>query len=100
MDFSKYNAYIDVSDVAYEMEVMLAAYFTVVENQPEFALVEGIDYSMLDDAFSFYSLDSYAMNYLDADPAYPEQDALLEVLNEPYLAVGEVIDNYNRNIVG
>lgn len=95
LDYSKYNAYLEVLNNVYEMDGLLTAYFTVVQNEPEFALVEGMDYSMLDDAFSFYTFNSsamdYAMDYCEKDPAYPEQDALLAALNEPFLAMGEIL---------
>lgn len=87
-DFRKYNAYSDVMSDIYEMDGMLAAYFTVVQNQPEFALAEGMDYSMLEDAFyNYVSLDiimSTALDYNTEEPAYPEQDALLLELEQPY----------------
>ncbi len=75
VDYSKYNAYLAVSNSVYKMDGMLTAYFTVVHNQPEFALVEGMDYGMLNDVFSSYTFDVYtmeqAMSYCDEDPAYP-----------------------------
>lgn len=97
LDFTKYNAYLDVLDSVYEMDALLTAYFTVVQDQPEFALVEGMDYSMLDEDFSFYTFSSYpmekAMGYRDEEPDYPEQDALLTALEEPFLAMGEILDD-------
>ena len=97
LDFTKYNTYLDVLDCVYEMDALLTAYFTVVQDQPEFALVEGMDYSMLDEDFSFYTFSSYpmekAMGYRDEEPDYPEQDALLTALEEPFLAMGEILDD-------
>ena len=99
-DFRKYNAYSDVMSDIYEMDGMLAAYFTVVQDQPEFALVEGMDYSMLEDVFYNYIPLSIIMNtaldYSDEEPVYPEQDALLLELEQPYSdmcdALGELSD--------
>lgn len=95
VDYSKYNAYLAVSNSVYEMDGMLTAYFTVVHNQPEFALVEGMDYGMLNDVFSSYTFDAYtmeqAMSYCDEDPAYPEQDALLVQLEEPFQTMGDIL---------
>ena len=99
-DFRKYNAYSDVMSDIYEMDGMLAAYFTVVQDQPEFAMVEGMDYSMLEDVFYNYIPLSIIMNtaldYSDEEPVYPEQDALLLELEQPYsdmcYALGELSD--------
>lgn len=99
-DFRKYNAYSDVMSDIYEMDGMLAAYFTVVQDQPEFALVEGMDYSMLEDVFYNYIplniIMNTALDYSDEEPVYPEQDALLLELEQPYSdmcdALGELSD--------
>lgn len=94
-DYSKYNAYSDVASGVYEMDGLLAAYFTVVQDQPEFALAEGMDYSMLDDVFSDFMPSDHimetALGYSDEEPAYPEQDALLLTLNQPYLDMLEIL---------
>ena len=95
VDYSKFNAYLEVLDNVYEMDELLTNYFTVVQYQPEFALVDGAEYSMLDDVFGFYSFNSYimedAMGYCDEDPDYPEQDELLKQLEQPYQTMGEVL---------
>ena len=95
VDYSKYNAYLAVFNSVYEMDGLLTAYFTVVHNQPEFALVEGMDYGMLNDVFSSYTFDAHtmeqAMSYCDEDPAYPEQDAMLAQLEEPFQTMGEIL---------
>lgn len=95
VDYSKYNAYLKVVESVSEMEGLLSSYFTVVQNQPDFALIDGMDYGMLADAFDFYMFDSYAMEdalgYCDEDPDYPEQDELLTALNEPYMTMGGVL---------
>lgn len=97
VDYSKYNAYLRVVESVSEMEGLLSSYFTVVQNQPEFALLDGMDYSMLADAFDFYHFDSVSMEvalgYCDSDPDYPEQDELLTALNEPYMTMGGVLDD-------
>lgn len=50
---------------------------------------------MLADAFDFYYFDAISMKsaqeYRDSDPDYPEQDELLTVLNELYIAMGDVL---------
>lgn len=52
---------------------------------------------MLADAFDFYYFDAISMKsaqeYRDSDPDYPEQDELLTVLNEPYIAMGDVLQD-------
>lgn len=87
-DYSKYNAYYEVVNEIYEFDGMLAAYFTVVQDQPEFALVEGMDYGVLDDVFSGYMFTDFiidsALDYNEEEPLYPEQDALLLELEQPY----------------
>lgn len=97
VDYTKYNAYLDVVESLSEMEGLLSSYFTVVQNQPEFALIDGMDYGMLADAFDFYLFDAgsmeIALGYCDADPDYPEQDELLTALNEPYMTMGGVLQD-------
>ena len=96
-DFRKYNAYSDVASDVLEMDGLLGAYFTVVQDQPEFALAEGMDYSMLSDVFSGYmpvkfNMES-AVSYNDEEPAYPEQDALLLDLEQPYYDMQEILQD-------
>lgn len=97
VDYSKYNAYLEVVEGVYEMDGLLSSYFTVVQNQPEFALVEGMDYSMLEDAFKLYTFNAVemdlALRYCDVEPDYPEQDELLTALDEPYRTMGGVLHN-------
>lgn len=96
-DFRKYNAYSDVASDVYEMDGLLAAYFTVVQDQPEFALVDGMDYSMLSDAFSDYmpvkSTMESAVGYSEDEPAYPEQDSLLLALEQPYYDMQDILQD-------
>lgn len=88
VDYTKYNSYIDLVSDIYNVEDLLYVYFTVVANQPEFALNEGMDYSMLEDTFAYSSPSTVTMSdavyYMDSEPAYPEADALLAKLEEPY----------------
>ncbi|MGO5116260.1 DUF3829 domain-containing protein [Candidatus Avoscillospira sp. LCP25S3_F1] len=97
VDYSKYNAYLEVLNSVYEMDDLLTGYFTVVQYQPEFALVDGAEYSMLDDVFGYYTFHSYimtdALSYCDEDPAYPEQDELLKQLDEPFQTMGEILSD-------
>lgn len=88
VDYTKYNSYIDLVSDIYDTEDLLYVYFAVVANQPEFALNEGMDYSMLEDTFAYLSLSTTSMSdavyYMDSEPAYPEADALLAKMQEPY----------------
>lgn len=97
VDYSKYNAYLEVLNSVYEMDDMLTGYFTVVQYQPEFALVDGAEYSMLNDVFDYYTFSSYimtdALRYCDEDPDYPEQDELLKQLEEPFNTMGEILSD-------
>ena len=84
-DYSKYNAYLELSDEIYEMEGVLSAYFTIVDYAPEFALVEGGDYAALKETFQFYTGNSYparqALEYAGEDPAYPAADEAVKNLD-------------------
>lgn len=96
-DFRKYNAYSDVASDVLEMDGLLGVYFTVVQDQPEFALAEGMDYGMLSDVFSGYmpvkfNMES-AVSYNDEEPAYPEQDALLLDLQQPYYDMQDILQD-------
>ena len=96
-DFRKYNAYSDVVSDVYEMDGLLAAYFTVVKDQPDFALMDGMDYSMLADAFSDYmpikSVIETAVGYSDEEPLYPDQDSLLLALEQPYTDMQDILQD-------
>lgn len=96
-DFRKYNAYSVVASDVLEMDSLLAAYFAVVQDQPEFALADGMEYSMLTDIFSDYMPVKYnmesAVSYNDDEPAYPEQDALLLDLQQPYFDMQEILND-------
>lgn len=96
-DFRKYNAYSDVASDVLEMDGLLGVYFTVVQDQPEFALADGMDYGMLSDVFSGYmpvkfNMES-AVSYNDEEPAYPEQDALLLDLQQPYYDMQDILQD-------
>lgn len=87
-DFEKYNSYVTLMDSISEMDGMIMDYFSVVKDQPEFELADGMDYSMLTDTFHYYEGKDFYMDYAISDsgrdPEYPEQDALLKALEEPY----------------
>lgn len=91
MDIEKYNAYLSLANGISDMDGVILTYFSVVKDQPEFALVDGMDYSMLNDTFRYYysqdSLLGEALEESSQEPAYPEQDALLADLQEPYKAM-------------
>ena len=96
-DFRKYNAYSDVASDIYQIDGLLVAYFTVVQDQPEFALVDGMDYSLLSDVFSDYMPSDYiissALDYNEEEPSYPEQDSLLLALEQPYKDMLDVMSD-------
>ena len=87
-DFEKYNSYVTLMESISEMDGMIMDYFSVVKDQPEFELVDGMDYSLLTDTFHYYDGKDFYMDYAITDstrePEYPEQDALLKALEEPY----------------
>ncbi len=96
-DYSKYNAYLDLSDAIYEMEEILTVYFENVEYEPDFALTEGGDYGALKDALQFYTSNTYvateALGYIDGTPAYPEVDAAVDDLGDSVIRVMEALDD-------
>ena len=53
VDYEKYNSYIDLMNGISEMDGMVINYFSVVKDQPEFELLDGMDYSMLEDTFQY-----------------------------------------------
>lgn len=89
VDYEKYNSYIDLMNGISEMDGMVINYFSVVKDQPEFELLDGMDYSMLEDTFQYFggrrNLMWDAIEASDKEPDYPEQDELLEPLKEPFL---------------
>lgn len=92
-DYSKYNAYIDLSDQMAEIEEVLNVYFANVDYAEEFALVDGGDYANIKDAVEFFTGMSYtaqkARDYADDEPAYPEADAAVLALGD---SVERVLD--------
>lgn len=95
MDIEKYNAYLSLANGISDMDGILMTYFSVVKDQPEFELADGMDYSMLNDTFRYYySRDALLGEALEAsskEPAYPEQDALLADLQAPYEAMNKAL---------
>lgn len=100
LDFRKYNAYLEVVNHIYEMDNMLSVYFTVVQDQPEFALVDGMDYGMLEEisySVAWKADMETAMDYNEEEPSYPDQDALLLALDQPYHDMSDILmelENY------
>lgn len=97
VDYSKYNAYIDLADDMAEMEEVLDVYFQNVAYEESFALVEGGDYANIKDAVQFYTSFSYnaqqARAYAEEEPAYPEADAAVLALGDSVEKVMDALDH-------
>lgn len=96
-DYSKYNAYLDLSNEMYDMEDVLDAYFSNVDYDEKFTVLEGGDYAAIKDAASDYTPKTYvarkALEYVGDEPAYPEVDGLVKALGS---SVEEVMDALNH----
>lgn len=96
-DYSKYNAYVDLSDELFGIEEVLNVYFANVAYQPEFELLVGGDYANIKDAVQFYTGMSYAvreaLDYADDAPAYPEADAAVLALGDSVEKLMDALDH-------
>ena len=93
VDYSKYNAYIDLADEMSDIEEVLGVYFENVAYQEEFAVLEGGDYANIKEAVRFFTGLSYAAEkargYAKEEPAYPDADAAVLALGD---SVNQVMD--------
>lgn len=84
LDYSKYNAYLDLTEEIYDIEDVLDAYFSNVDYAPEFALLEGGDYGAIKEVAGDYTPMTYtaeqALDYADEEPAYPDADQAMKAL--------------------
>lgn len=96
-DYSKFNAYVDLSEEMSEMLDILDVYFANVEYAPDFALAEGGDYAAIKEAADFYIGITYqveqALNYADEDPAYARVDAAVRALGDSPVKLMEAIQD-------
>lgn len=96
-DYSKYNAYLKLADELYEMMDILDVYFTNVEYDREFALMEGGDYAAIKDAVDFYIANTYeleqAADYVDKEPAYARADAVVRALGDSPVKLMEAVED-------
>ena len=97
VDYSKYNAYIDLADEMAEMEGVLNVYFQNVAYEETFLVVEGGDYANIKEAVQFYTGLSYtaekALEYANEEPAYPEADAAVLALGDSVKEVMDALDH-------
>lgn len=96
VDYSKYNAYLDLAEeISGEIEPILAAYFSNVDFSPEFTVTG--DYAAIKDAVEFYTPNTYlvenALSYLEDEPAYPEADTALRDLGDSPAKVMEALNH-------
>lgn len=97
VDYSKYNAYIDLADDMADIEEVLNVYFQNVAYEETFALAEGGDYANIKEAASDYVSFSYnprqALKYANEEPAYPEADAAVLALGDSVEQVMDALDH-------
>lgn len=96
-DYSKFNAYLKLSDEMSDMMDILDVYFTNVEFDQEFALAEGGDYAAIKEAADFYIANTYqieqALDYADEEPSYSKADAAVRALGDSPVKLMEAIED-------
>lgn len=96
-DYSKYNAYLKLSDQMSDMLAILDVYFGNVEYAPDFALLAGGDYAAIKEAADFYIANTYsveqALEYADKEPAYTRLDAAVRALGDSPVKLMEAIED-------
>lgn len=96
-DYSKYNAYLELSDQMSDMMDILDVYFTNVEYAQDFALAEGGDYAAIKEAADFYTANTYsveqALGYADEEPVYTRVDAAVRALGDSPVKLMEAIED-------
>lgn len=95
-DYSKYNAYLRVTDLmGDDIEPALDAYFANVDYTEKFTVIG--DYAAIKEGVRFYTANTYtveeAMRYAKEEPAYPEADAAILKLGESMIEVMEALDD-------
>lgn len=96
-DYSKFNAYLDMSEEMSDMMDILDVYFTNVEFAQDFALTEGGDYAAIKAAADFYIANTYqvkqALEYAGEEPAYTRVDAAVRALGDSPVKLMEAIED-------
>lgn len=96
-DYSKYNAYLELSNQISKMLDILEVYFSNVEFSEEFVLLEGGDYANIKDAADFYIANTYkvkeALEYADEEPSYAKADAAVRAMGNTPVELMEAIED-------
>ena len=96
-DYSKFNAYLDLSEKMSDMLDILDVYFSNVEFAQDFALLEGGDYANIKEAADFYIANTYqvekSLDYVDEEPSYARADAAVRALGDSPLKLMEAIED-------
>lgn len=95
-DYSKYNAYLGITDIiSDDIEPALAAYFENVDYTEEFTVIG--DYGAIEEGVRFYIANTYtveqAMEYAKKEPAYPKADAALTAMGDSMIQVMEALED-------
>ena len=96
-DYSKFNAYLELSEKMSDMMDILDVYFTNVEYAQDFTLMEGGDYTAIKEAADFYIANTYqveqALDYVDEEPSYSKADAAVRALGDSPVKLMEAIED-------
>jgi len=96
-DYSKFNAYLELSEEMSDMMDILDIYFSNVEFTQDFAMMENGDYANIKEAADFYIAKTYqleqALGYVDEEPAYTRADAAVRALGDSPVKLMEAIED-------
>lgn len=97
VDYSKYNAYLKLSNEMSDVLDVLDIYFSHVEFAEEFALMEGGDYGAMKDGVQFFIANTYpvkqALEYVSKEPSYPAVDAAVRAMGDSPVKLMEAVDD-------
>lgn len=97
VDYSKYNAYLKLSNEMSDVLDVLDVYFTHVEFAEEFTLAEGGDYGAMKDDVQFFIANTYplkqALEYVSKEPSYPAVDAAVRAMGNSPVELMEAVDD-------
>ena len=103
VDYSKYNAYMDLYGELSDIEDVLMAYFMNVDYTEDFSVAEGGDYAAIKDAVQYYTGHAYmareALEYVDEQPSYPRVDAAVRALGDSPEKMMDALDSLSSYMI-